>query len=282
MADPKHWKNLLEFIFNTPLYAPIETKAAWDAPMTSATPRRLILGDGFRVDGHCVACKKWATFARATPVPWLKEDGHKWEWVANNQPDRWHLKYTCSRNPTHLIEIYTQRGGTTIRKIGQTPSLADTVIDEARRYTKALEESDRSELMRAIGLAAHGVGIGSFVYLRRLFERIIQRRFSEHAKDEGWADDAMNGLRMEEKIALLAKYLPQFMVENRYAYGMLSAGIHELAEDDCLAMFGPLKTALVFMLEEDEQARQKEAAKTAAEAELRALKQSLAGKSDPK
>jgi hypothetical protein len=63
---------------------------------------------------------------------------------------------------------------------------------------------------------------------------------------------------------------------------MLSAGIHELTEDDCLAMFRPLKTAIVFMLEEDEQARQREAAKAAAEAELKVLQQTLANSSGPK
>jgi hypothetical protein len=282
MADPKQWKNLVEFIFNTPLYSPIEMEAAWDAPMTSATPRRLILGESFRVDGHCVACKRWATFSRMNPSPWHKDDDLDWAWVARIQPARWHLKYSCSRNPSHLIEIYTQRDGATISKIGQTPSLADTVIDEARKYAKALDDGDRKELMRAIGLATHGVGIGSFVYLRRLFEKVIARRFAEHAKEEGWGADAMNGLRMEEKIALLAKYLPRFLVENRHAYGMLSAGIHELTEDDCLAMFRPLKTAIVFMLEEDEQARQREAAKAAAEAELKVLQQTLANSSGPK
>ena len=58
-----------------------------------------------------------------------------------------------------------------VRRIGQSPSAADLAfgsLDPA--LSKQLRESDRKELGTAIGLRAHGVGIGSFVYLRRIFE----------------------------------------------------------------------------------------------------------------
>jgi hypothetical protein len=85
------------------------------------------------------------------------------------------------------------------QKIGQFPSLADTANDAAKLYSKVMEDEDRRELSRAVGLAAHGVGIGSFVYLRRVFERLIDRRF----KASGLAEDGYNGLRMDEKIQFL-------------------------------------------------------------------------------
>ena len=40
-----------------------------------------------------------------------------------------------------------------------------------KQYDKELRKPDLKEFTRAIGLAANGVGIGSFVYLRRIFER---------------------------------------------------------------------------------------------------------------
>ena len=71
-------------------------------------------------------------------------------------------------------------------KIGQYPSLADIANDESRTYRSVLDETDGAELHRVIGLAAHGVGVGSFVYLRRILERLIAGRFHSFKQQEGW------------------------------------------------------------------------------------------------
>ena len=76
-----------------------------------------------------------------------------------------------------------------LQKIGQFPSLADIAIDESKTYRTVLTPEDSSQFHKAIGLAAHGVGIGSFVYLRRIFERLVISRFAEFKTVEGWADD---------------------------------------------------------------------------------------------
>ena len=60
-----------------------------------------------------------------------------------------------------------------ITKIGQYPSIADFHISEIKQYKKLLPDEKLKEFTRAIGLAANGVGIGSFVYLRRIFEYLI-------------------------------------------------------------------------------------------------------------
>ena len=39
------------------------------------------------------------------------------------------------------------------------------------------------EFTKAIGLAANGVGIGSFVYLRRIFENLVFQAFDEAKKE---------------------------------------------------------------------------------------------------
>ena len=85
-------------------------------------------------------------------------------------------------------------------KIGQYPSVADIHIGQVKQYDKVLDKSILREFTKAIGLAANGVGIGSFVYLRRIFENLVYDAFDE-AKREGGLDlELFNKQRMDEKI----------------------------------------------------------------------------------
>jgi hypothetical protein len=144
----------------------------------------------------------------------------------------------------------------TVEKIGQHPSLATIANDEVAPYRKDMEQVDSSEFHKAIGLAAHGVGVGSFVYLRRVFERLIYRRFEEFKAAEGWADQDFYSVRMEDKIALLKNHLPAFLVENRKVYSILSIGVHELDEADCLKYFEVMKQAIIIILEDDKKKKE--------------------------
>ena len=114
-----------------------------------------------------------------------------------------------------------------------------------------MDERDGKEFHRAIGLAAHGVGVGSFVYLRRVFERLIHGRFEEFKVAEGWKDEQFRGIRMEDKIALLKDRLPEFLVQNRKIYSILSKGLHELDETACLNWFEVMKQSIIIILEDD-------------------------------
>jgi hypothetical protein len=149
--------------------------------------------------------------------------------------------------------------------MGQYPSLADIANDESKTYTSVLDKEDARELHKAIGLAAHGVGIGSYVYLRRVFEHLIRRRFDEHKESNNWSEADFKRKRMDEKIEQLSPYLPPFLVKNKKIYGILSLGIHELDEEQCNNLFDPLFQSIVYILEEDKQARVKEKRLKAAE-----------------
>lgn len=139
----------------------------------------------------------------------------------------------------------------TVQKIGQWPSLADVAIDEAReRYKSVLKGDNWAELYKAIGLAAHGEGIGSFVYLRRVFERLIQSRFDEFKGSEGWKEEDFR-TRMEDKIAILKDHLPASLVDNRQLYAIFSKGIHELDNKVCLEFFDVGKRSIIMILEDD-------------------------------
>ena len=144
-------------------------------------------------------------------------------------------------------------------KIGQYPSIADFHIHKIKKYDNLVPKYDLKEFTKAIGLAANGVGIGSFVYLRRIFENLILESFEE-AKQEGKVkDEAFNKLRMDEKIELLNDYLPPFLVKNKSIYSILSKGIHELDENTCLEYFETMKLGIQIILDQKlERKKQKE------------------------
>jgi hypothetical protein len=119
-------------------------------------------------------------------------------------------------------------------------------------------------MSRAIGLAANGVGIGSFVYLRRIFENLIWTGFNEHKATVNIPDNDFAVMRMDGKIQTLRDYLPKFLVENKSLYSILSLGIHEHKEEDCLAYFETVRVGIEIILDKKlEKQKRKEKIKAA-------------------
>ncbi len=164
----------------------------------------------------------------------------------------------------YLIHIGRNEDGDVkfISKVGQYPSVADFHIGQIHKYDKVLTKDKMKELTKAIGLAANGIGIGSFVYLRRIFEYLVFEAF-EIAKTEKLDFDvnAFAVVRMNEKIQMLSGFLPSFLVENYAIYGILSKGIHELSEEECKEYFAVLKLSIEMILEEKLEKFQKEKCK---------------------
>jgi hypothetical protein len=201
-----------------------------------------------KIDGYCPSCKRDSTFAiNPVSIP----SGDPW----NNIETRYaydNMSITCVRDDFHTIRYNLFVHNMTVTKIGQHPSLADIAIDETRqKYRTVLRGDNWSEVYKAIGLAAHGEGIGSFVYLRRVFERLIQSRFDEFKSQEGWDDSAFKLLRMDEKIGFLKDHLPRSLVETRKIYKIFSSGIHELNNETCLQFFEVGKRSIIMILEDD-------------------------------
>lgn len=157
--------------------------------------------------------------------------------------------FRCSRNAAHELLFVTRVSVDHFEKIGQRPSLADLHLAELTKYRKFLG-SRYAELARGVGLFAHGIGIGSFVYLRRIFEWQIEEAHIIASKDHGWDEDRYQRSRMDDKILLLKGHLPPFVVDNRALYSVLSKGIHELSEDECLIHFPAVRVAIELILDE--------------------------------
>ena len=257
---------LAEFFFSTPLYRSIDIS-------DDLSTKALFMGyNKFRVDGYCSYCKKDTTFESVgiKSIAFLSETQVD---ELKKQSGIFRVEIRCARVPIHAPIYFIYLANDKAQKIGQYPSLADIAIDEASVYKKYLDNIDARELHRAIGLAAHGVGIGSFVYLRRVFERLIKRRFDEYKASEGWEDSTFRTISMEEKISLLKDHLPHFLVENKRIYSILSLGVHELSEEQCLAFFDALKLSIKFILEDDKKKREELELREAAKKAIASFKQ---------
>ncbi|MGD9725837.1 MAG: hypothetical protein AB7R40_14025 [Nitrospiraceae bacterium] len=89
-----------------------------------------------------------------------------------------------------------------------------------------------------------------FVYLRRLFEALIEKARQTAAAEPGWDEAAFKNARMDEKIAILRQHLPKFLVDNRALYGIMSMGVHMLSKARCLEAFPVVRVGIELMLDE--------------------------------
>lgn len=161
--------------------------------------------------------------------------------------------FKCPRHPedtSHNQTFIFRSEETTLIKIGQFPPIADLSNDEIKKYQK-LDKNIYSELNRAIGLSSHGIGVGSFVYLRRIIENyIVQPKLNDLIKSGSKTESEIIILDFKSKINLIKNDLPEFLIKNNKIYSVLSKGIHQLSEEECRDYFPVLKTSIEIILDE--------------------------------
>lgn len=187
-----------------------------------------------------------------------KEKGGEWQWK------NWEIdevarvlvfKFVCSMNGEHHLDFVAIADNKTFRKIGQYPSVADLSFPELDVYQKVLSTEDRREFGRAIGLYASGIGAGSYVYLRRIFERLLFQ--AKVNAGNSIDEEAFDKARVDAKITMLSDYLPKLLTGNPTLYGVLSKGIHELTEKECIEYFPVVRDCIYMILNEWEEMRKK-------------------------
>src|ERR1035437_233625 len=220
-----------------------------------------------KIDSYCPFCQKETVFEG---VP-IREKRVNAEYLSthndiysfdDNKNDynyahlasrEYRIQFKCLREDyLHFIQFYVKVEKDKIFKIGQNPSVADLTENFlSKKYRGVLSNDSLQEFNKAIGLYAHSVGIGSFVYLRRIFETLILEAHDKAMTEiDKWDDESYNTKRMDEKIQVLKKYLPEFLVRNKSIYGILSRGIHELKEKDCLDIFPIVQAGIELILDE--------------------------------
>ncbi len=234
-----------------PIYAKIEDKLEGN----KRALRDFLCGEHIQFDSYCIHCKM------ITPFKSIRASDHSDNWLrATNskvlEDGIFTLHMHCMRVHFHIYSYIFKQAVDTIFKIGQFPSLEDIAYSDVQRFRSVLEPKYFSELHRAGGLMSHNVGIGAFVYLRRIFERLIFRHHEEFVKENG-PIDGFDGFKMDQKIDALEATLPAALVGNKVIYGILSKGIHDLDEDTCKRYYPVVRAAIIAILEEDLQARDK-------------------------
>jgi hypothetical protein len=160
------------------------------------------------------------------------------------------VELLCSMDHNHKIIFQFYITDDKIMKIGQYPSTYDLDSNTLKEYKKYLKVH-YEELCKAIKLNAFGIGIGSYVYLRRIFERLVFETFQvNESMLGGILEKDFLKMDMKDRIKVLKDYLPTFMVDNSILYKILSKGIHELDEDECLNYFNLVKECIIMILQQ--------------------------------
>ncbi len=160
-----------------------------------------------------------------------------------------------------------------LEKVGQEPSMADLQMFDIEKYKKVLSNESFRDFSLALGLYASGVGCGSLLYLRRIFETLIKSVQDKYSSMPEWDEEEYNKRRFNEKIEYLEsfgeKIIPDDLSDVKdKIYGWLSKGVHELSEQDSKELFPALKYSIELIL--DERIAQKEK-----EDKLKELKKTL-------
>ena len=245
-----------QFIFEEPLYKKVRI---------SENPKILNeLYGRISIDGFNSIKEVDSTFKLEAP---LHYDVYGNRIVSTEQ-----IVFVCQRYGDRLyVQIHYDKKEDYIEKVGQYPSVADIEIAQIKQYSKVLENQYMKDFTRAIGLAANGVGTGSFVYLRRIFEHLVAETAKVAISNGDIDEKQFNTSKMDNKLKLLENYLPEVMKDNKPLYGVLSKGIHELSEEDCLQYFSVVRQIIELILDELEYVRQKEEKKKLARNRLSSI-----------
>lgn len=199
------------------------------------------------IDVYCPTCKRETVFKSAERInDWVND---KKEPVIKNLVQYTHFK--CSRRQCHGDLFFVFKiSDAVITKIGQFPSIADLISPEIKKYRAVLNSNLISDWQRAVGLKAHGIGAGSYVYLRRIIENMVNEAYQLAAKENNIDQEGYSKSRWPEKIKMLSEYLPSYLVKNAKVYSVLSKGVHELSEEECSDYFDVMHTSIEIICEE--------------------------------
>lgn len=265
MTSKNSYPSSQAFLIETPLYEVVRYE---DADLELG---RQIVYFNEIFDSYCPECNSHSIFERS----W---EQHKY--ISNNSADwvnggEFLIEIECTRDRKHRQLFVFKAVDQTLQKIGQFPSIAELNLFDVKKYSKVLETKYFRELTKAIGLASHGVGVGSFVYLRRIFEFLIEESHVKLSSGQAWDEEAYKRARMNEKIQMLSAELPDFLVENKSIYSILSKGIHELSENYCLKVFPIIKIGIEIILDEKIEKMNKEKKLVEAKKALSALSRTI-------
>lgn len=245
-----------DLFLKMPLYDRIELNSAVEYKLVD------ILRFSGNVDMFCVACNKESTFTgfdnSSDYVPGVAYSSNSSKLLERvftlpkyfSHKKVFTVKLRCSRNENHLMvfNFFIQDNG--LIKIGQYPSLMEVAHHTLKKYKKILGPERYAEFNRGIGLAALNVGLGSFIYLKRIYDFLLEEAHKLAFTEKNWNELAYLSKPLHKRMALLKNYLPATLVERNDLYAILSKDLDELTEEECLQYFPILQNGIECILSE--------------------------------
>lgn len=222
---------------------------------------------GTSFDYYCVHCRSVSTFKFEE---WAHIDNQDFREEQNT-----HRKFErvarCCWDYEHYYTFYLKIHSDIVSETGQFHSYANICMSDTIQYCFLLDDEKYSELTKAIELGSQGVGIGSFVYLRRVLAYLLESGLlEENIKNTITTYDhqTFSKLSVKDKQGILSNLLPSLFDENKAIFSMLNSDIHELVEDECLEMFPIMKIIIELLLDQKLKKRKTEQAEKMIQAYL--------------
>jgi len=256
-----------EFYFETPLY---------DQILVKDLEENFFSGD---VDGYSNTLQDNTTYS--IEFNWIDIVDEKYQQYRDDLKKGFaEITLTCKRKNNDVLRFFVWNNEINddgiLMKVGQFPSVADLEFEKLqKKYEKVLDKKYLKEFKRAVGLSAHGIGVGSFVYLRRIFENLIFQTFESNKEKIEIEGKEFKTKRMEDKIDILKSFLPSQLVKMKSIYGILSKGIHKLDDKVCLTYFSPLKLSIELILDQKIEEKKKADRDKLVEQEIKDIQQKL-------
>lgn len=166
-------------------------------------------------------------------------------------------KFECTNDDEHkymmFVCITAEDGEFTVTKIGQNPSMLTIKGFDFDKYKKQLKEFNAYEDYKKADLCnADHFYVGSYAYLRRIFEKMLNKFSEGMVFKDNHIDTKIEAVKEKFDIRI------QGML--KHLYGILSVSIHELDEEDSKEYYEYLKAIIDIQLEylktEDEKEQQ--------------------------
>ncbi len=152
--------------------------------------------------------------------------------------------YYCSMDISHKIDMYFALSKSdkeiVIRKIGQTPSPYELGLNTTLEYKRILDKFESfGDYQKSFIHNVYGDRIAELLYLRRVFEKIINKLIDDKDIVKELTIKKIKYLRENSKLD------PETEELSGIVHGLLSKGIHELDDSQC----GELSASLRYFIE---------------------------------
>lgn len=240
--------NFLEtFLMEKPPYKEVK--------MTNDEISKICHVSQFVIENFCMNCGKSRTFKSTyNPLNALANEYHersklpiwqKFEDFIITYKGSFILDFFCQHdcNEHHYFAIMIN--GLYITKIGQYPTFAKEEVNKKLIKYKSLIPKYYPELTKAISAYSQNMGVPSFVYLRRVLEHLVDTKANLYkiTTDQKFVDK-LHEVEKHEKI------IPdEFDGIKNQLYSVLSKGVHEYEENECIEMFPAVKFIIECILD---------------------------------